>query len=85
MLIASLNTLYIFPFVIYLLPKFAQLFGMPLEAIVGMGTAINPAINSVTTLVVFAVAPLNLLKGSIVSLITLLVYKKLSPILKSGR
>ena len=70
---------------IYLLPKFAQLFGMPLEAIVGMGTAINPAINSVTTLVVFAVAPLNLLKGSIVSLITLLVYKKLSPILKSGR
>ena len=70
---------------VYLLPKFAQLFGMPLEAIVGMGTAINPAINSVTTLVVFAVAPLNLLKGSIVSLITLLVYKKLSPILKSGR
>lgn len=70
---------------IYLLPKFAQLFGMPLEAIVGMGTAINPAINSVTTLVIFAVAPLNLLKGSMVSLITLLVYKKLSPILKASR
>lgn len=70
---------------VYLLPKFAQLFGMPLEAIVGMGTAINPAINSVTTLVIFAVAPLNLLKGSIVSLITLLVYKKLSPILKASR
>ena len=70
---------------VYLLPKFAQLFGMPLEAIVGMGTAINPAINSVTTLVIFAVAPLNLLKGFIVSLITLLVYKKLSPILKASR
>jgi len=70
---------------IYLLPKFAQLFGMPLEAIVGMGTAVNPAIDSVTTLVIFAVAPLNLLKGSLVSLITLLIYKKLSPILKAGR
>ncbi|WMC93708.1 ECF transporter S component [Kineothrix sp. MB12-C1] len=69
---------------IYLLPKFAQLYGMPLDTIVGMGTAINPAINSVTTLVIFAVAPLNILKGGVVSSVTVLVYKKLSPILKEG-
>lgn len=69
---------------IYLLPKFAQLYGMPLEVIVGMGTAINPAIDSVATLVFFAVAPLNLLKGGSVSLITMLVYKKLSPIIKES-
>lgn len=70
---------------IYLLPKFAQLYGMPLEAIIEMGHAINPAINSVTTLVVFAVAPMNLLKGGIVSLVTILVYKKISPILHSSK
>ena len=33
---------------------------------------------------IFAVAPLNLLKGSSVSIVTMLTYKKLSPILKEG-
>ena len=69
---------------VYLLPKFAQLFGMPLDAIIGLGTAVNPAIDSITTLVVFAVAPLNLLKGGLVSVITMLIYKKISPIIKEG-
>ena len=69
---------------VYLLPKFAQLFGMPLDAIIGMGTAVNPAIDSITTLVIFAVAPLNLLKGGLVSVITMLIYKKISPIIKEG-
>lgn len=69
---------------IYLLPAFSVLYGMPLDAIVGMGTEINGNITNVTTLVIFAVAPLNLLKGFSVSFITLLVYKKLSPVLKAG-
>ncbi|MCI8924894.1 MAG: ECF transporter S component [Lachnospiraceae bacterium] len=69
---------------VYLLPAFSVLYGMPLEAIVEMGTKINGSITSVTTLVIFAVAPLNLLKGFSVSFVTLLVYKKLSPVLKAG-
>ncbi|MFI3213892.1 MAG: ECF transporter S component [Eubacteriales bacterium] len=69
---------------VYLLPKFAQLYGMPLDTIIAMGTAVNPAIDSVTALVVLAVAPLNLLKGFLISLITILTYKKLSPIIKSS-
>lgn len=69
---------------IYLLPKFAQLFGMPLEQIIAMGTQINGAIGNITTFVVFAVAPLNLLKGGLVSVITMFLYKKISPILKEG-
>ena len=52
---------------VYLLPKFAELYGMPLDSIVGLGHAINPSINSVTTLALFAVAPMNLMKGGIVS------------------
>ena len=69
---------------VYLLPKFAELFGMPLEAIVAMGTKINPAITSVGTMALFAVAPLNLLKGSIDAVLTMILYKRLSPFLKSG-
>lgn len=67
---------------VYLLPKFAQLFGLPLDQIIAMGSAINGAINSVSTLVLFAVVPMNLLKGGAVSLITILIYKKISIILK---
>lgn len=70
---------------VYLIPKFAQLYGLPLESIIEMGHVINPAINSVTTLALFAVVPMNLLKGSVVSIVTILVYKKLSPILHGSR
>ena len=66
---------------IYLLPKFAQLFGMPLDAIIAMGTKVNASITSVSTLVLFAVVPFNLLKGVVVSFLTFLLYKRISPIL----
>ena len=69
---------------IYLLPKFAALFGMPMEVIIGMGTKVNSAITSVSTLVLFAVVPFNLLKGLVVSLLTFLLYKRISPILHKG-
>lgn len=69
---------------IYLLPAFSKLYGMPLDTIIGMGTAVNESITSVTTFVILAVAPLNLLKGGCVSLVTMLVYKPLSPIIKTA-
>ncbi|MDD2972678.1 MAG: ECF transporter S component [Lachnospiraceae bacterium] len=65
-----------------LLPAYSKAFNMPMEALVGMGTAVNPAITDVKTLVMFAVAPFNLLKGIAVSAITMLLYKKISPIFK---
>ena len=69
---------------VYLLPKFSALFGMPLDAIVAMGTKVNGAITSVSTLVLFAVVPFNLLKGIVVSLLTMLLYKRISPLLHLG-
>ncbi len=63
---------------VYLLPKFAQLYGMPLDTIVGMGTAINGQIHSVSSLVMLAVAPLNFLKATVVSLLTMLLYKRVA-------
>lgn len=65
-----------------LLPVYASAFGMPIEALVGMGTAVNPSITSLSTFVMFAVAPFNLLKGVLVSLIVLLIYKKVSPVFR---
>ena len=63
---------------IYLLPKFAELFGLPLNTIVAMGGAINRGISSLTTFVVLAVAPLNFIKGLSVSLLTFLLYKRVA-------
>lgn len=67
---------------VYLLPKFAQLYGLPLEAIIGMGTEINSNITSVSTLVLYAVVPFNLLKGALLFVITTLLYKHISPMIK---
>ncbi len=64
-----------------MLPFFSYFYEMPMEAIVGMGTAINPAITDVTTLVLWAVVPFNLLKGILCSFLTLITYKRISPLL----
>ena len=66
---------------VYLLPTFSALFGLPLDALIAMGTSVNGAINSVSTLVLFAVVPFNLLKGVIVSVVTFLLYKRLEHVL----
>ena len=63
---------------IYLLPKFSQLFGMPLDAIIGMGSKVNGKITSLQTFVLLAVAPINLIKGTMISVLTLLLYKKVA-------
>lgn len=63
---------------IYLLPKFSQLYGIPLDAIIGMGSQINSGIHSLSTFVLLAVAPLNLIKGVSISVLTMLLYKKVA-------
>lgn len=65
-----------------LLPAYGAAFGMPIDALVEMGTAVNAHITSLPTFVIFAVAPFNLLKGILVSLIVFLIYKKIRPIFK---
>lgn len=65
-----------------LLPTYATLFNMPIDALVAMGTAVNPNITSLTGFIFMAVAPFNLLKGALVSIVTILLYKQVSPIIK---
>ena len=62
---------------LYLLPKFAEMF-MPMETILAAGSAIHPGIHSVWSFVLWSVAPLNLIKGVSVSMLTLLLYKRVA-------
>lgn len=65
-----------------MLPVYAKAFGIPMDALIQMGTAVNPNITDLNGFIMFAVAPFNLLKAVLVALIVLLIYKKISPILK---
>ena len=65
-----------------LLPTFATAFHMPIDELIAMGTSVNPNITNLFTFVMFAVAPFNLLKGVLVSIIVFLIYKKISPIFR---
>ena len=71
---------------VYLLPAFSKFYGMPMDAILAMGTEVNPLAKegSIVSFVVACVAPMNLIKGTLVSVVTLLIYKPLSPIIKTG-
>lgn len=65
-----------------MLPAYAKAFSLPLDTIVAMGSEVNSSITNLFTFVMFAVVPFNLLKGIVVSTIVLLIYKKISPIIK---
>ncbi|MPW24862.1 ECF transporter S component [Alkalibaculum sp. M08DMB] len=62
-----------------LLPFYAKI--MPVEAIVALGSAVNAKIVDFPTLILYGITPFNIFKTITVSLITLAIYKKISPIL----
>lgn len=72
---------------VYLLPAFSKLYGMPLDSILAMGSEVNKLMTdgSIVSFVICCVAPMNLIKGGTVSVVTMLIYKPLSPIIKAGR
>lgn len=57
---------------------------MPLETIIAAGAAINPAVSNVWSFAAICVGPFNLLKGVLVSVITALVYKRISVLIHSA-
>lgn len=64
-----------------LLPMYSTLYGMPMDTIIAMGTAIFPAVKNMLTFVCLCVVPFNLFKGAVVSVLTGILYKHVSPIL----
>lgn len=63
-------------------PLYAKLLKIDLNAFVGMVAKINPLVKSYFTLMVFSVLPFNLVKAAVTSIVTSLLYKRISPILK---
>ncbi len=64
-----------------ILPFYATI-GWPIEAVVAMGSAINPKIDSKMSFVIWMIGPFNILKSGLMSLLTLPMYKKTEKILK---
>lgn len=74
--VAIITNIYlIFPFYMYL-------YGMDWQAIIDMCKALIPLIHDIPTLVVFSIVPFNVLSRTLSSVITVLVYKKISVPLK---
>lgn len=65
-----------------MLPWYAEHFFGGMEPIIEAGAAVHAGIDSVTTFVVMAVAPFNLLKGILTGVLTFLLYKRISGIIK---
>lgn len=66
-------------------PAFSVLYGLPMEAIVGMYRELLPAADNLLKALVIFNFPFNLVKGLIDSAICFAVYKRISPILKYGK
>jgi len=71
---AAMNYYVMFPF-------YGKAFGLDMNAITGMFSAVNSLVVDTKTLIIFGVIPFNLIKGILVSIVTLLIYKRISPIL----
>ena len=67
----------------YLLPKYSELYGIPLDVLIAMGTKVNASITDVFSFVALAVAPFNIIQALIDGIVTVILYKYLSHQLKA--
>lgn len=63
-------------------PFYTLVMGIPMEAIIGMCSKIIPFVDTEAKVILVSVTPFNILKGVIVSVITFLLYKHLTPIIR---
>ena len=64
-----------------MVPLYAKLY-MPMETIISMAQAIFPSIDSLWKMILMCVVPFNLIKGTLCAILTFLLYKRLSVLLK---
>lgn len=64
-----------------MIPFYMTAFGMPMEKIVAMAQSAMPFVDTEWELLLYVTAPFNLLKGIVLSALTFLLYKRLSPLL----
>ncbi|MBQ4579591.1 MAG: ECF transporter S component [Clostridia bacterium] len=64
-----------------MIPFYMTAYGMPMEKIVAMAQSAMPFVDTEWELLLYVTAPFNLLKGIVLSALTFLLYKRLSPLL----
>ena len=64
-----------------MIPFYMSAYGMPMESIVAMAQSALPFVDTQWELLLYVTAPFNLLKGVVLSALTFLLYKRLSPLL----
>lgn len=64
-----------------MMPLYAVVYGMPLEAIIKMGTVINPKVTDLFTFIVWMTAPFNIVKAALMTIVTLPLFKKMEKVL----
>ncbi len=64
-------------------PMYSALYGIPMEAILEMGSSVNPLVHDPVTLMLYGVFPFNLVKHGVTSLVTYLAYKRCGNALRS--
>ncbi|MBQ7942953.1 MAG: ECF transporter S component [Lachnospiraceae bacterium] len=74
--VAILTNLYL------IIPFYANLAGMTVEDIIGMCTAVNPAVTDMTSFVILGIIPFNVIKYGGSSILTMALYKHLSKPIK---
>lgn len=64
-----------------MIPIYMTAFHMDMEAIIGMARKALPFVDTEWKVLLYVTAPFNLLKGFVLSLLTFVLYKRLSPML----
>ena len=66
-----------------MIPFYVQVMNMPMEVILSLIAKTVPAVDSLWKMILLAVVPFNLLKGVALSIVTMLLYKRIAPLLKN--
>lgn len=68
----------IFTNIFLIFPAYIRLYGMNWDSIIAICSAVNPWIKNIPTFIAFSIVPFNVLSKGTISVITFLVYKRIS-------
>jgi len=68
----------------FIFPIYVKLYGMNIDMIVSMGRATNPYVTDLFSMMLFSMLPFNLFKYGAVSILFLMVFKRLEKILRNS-
>ena len=72
----------IFTNLFIMFPFYTKVTGISIETIIGMCQKILPFVDNEIKVILLSVTPFNILKGVLISIVTYLLYKRLTPIIK---